>query len=106
MIKNVIFDIGNVILNFDYKKVLERFTNNEDEQDFIMNNIIKSPEWLGYGLIDTGFITRENAIKMVQDRTNHMNDELVENFWKNAEKLVGDLHPQDAKGSSKTIDRK
>lgn len=81
MIKNVIFDIGNVILTFDYQDVLRRYTDNIDEQNFIMENIIKSPEWLGYGLIDTGFISREDAIKIVQDRTNHTNDDLINSFW-------------------------
>ena len=32
-------------------------------------------------LIDTGYISRENAIAIVQDRTNHKKDKLIENFW-------------------------
>lgn len=83
MVKNIIFDIGNVILNFDYKNVIEKYTNRAEEQKFIMDNIINSPEWLGYSLIDTGYITKEEAIKLVQDRTNHINDDLIENFWNN-----------------------
>lgn len=31
MIKNIIFDIGNVILNFNLKDVLQKFTNNKEE---------------------------------------------------------------------------
>ena len=80
-IKNIIFDIGNVILNFNINEVLEKFTDNRDEREFILKNIINSPEWLGYALIDTGYITRDEAIKMVEDRTNHFNDSLVEKFW-------------------------
>ena len=83
MVKNVIFDIGNVILNFDLDYILPKFTKNSDEQDFIVDNIINSPEWLGYSLIDTGYITKENAIAIVQDRTNHKNDNLIESFWNN-----------------------
>ena len=64
MVKNVIFDIGNVILNFDLNYILPKFTKNSDEQNFIVDNIINSPEWLGYSLIDTGYITKENAIAM------------------------------------------
>lgn len=81
MIKNIVFDIGNVILNFNLKEVLPKYTSNELEQQFIIDNIINSPEWLGYSLIDTGFITKEEAIKIVQDRTNHTNDELIYDFW-------------------------
>ena len=83
MIKNIVFDIGNVILNFDYKNVIEKYTNNVEEQKFIIDNIINSPEWLGYALIDTGYITKKEAIEIVKDRTNHTNDELIENFWNN-----------------------
>jgi putative hydrolase of the HAD superfamily len=83
MIKNIVFDIGNVILNFKLEEVIPNFTVNKREQKFIIDNIINSPEWLGNSLIDTGFITRENAITIVQDRTNHENDEIVLNFWNN-----------------------
>ena len=83
MIKNVVFDIGNVILNFDYMKVISEYTDSIEEKKFILDNIINSPEWLEYSLIDTGFITKEEAIQIVQDRTNHINDNLVRNFWNN-----------------------
>ena len=36
MIKNIIFDIGNVILNF--KEVLQKFTNNKIELIIVMIN--------------------------------------------------------------------
>ena len=37
--------------------------------------------WLSYALIDTGFLSREHAISIVEDRTNHKNDSLIEDFW-------------------------
>ena len=40
MIKNVIFDIGNVILNFNLSYVLPAFTDNQQEHKFILDNII------------------------------------------------------------------
>ena len=83
MIKNIIFDIGNVILNFNILKVLSAFTTNKDEQKFILDNIINSPEWLGHALIDTGYVTKEDAIEIVKDRTNHINDKLISDFWNN-----------------------
>lgn len=83
MIKNIVFDIGNVILNFDYMKVISQYTDSIEEKKFILDNIINSPEWLEYSLIDTGFITKEEAIQIVQDRTNHINDNIVRNFWNN-----------------------
>ena len=37
-IKNIIFDIGNVILNFNIKEVLQKFTNNKIELIIVMIN--------------------------------------------------------------------
>ena len=65
MIKNIVFDIGNVILNFNLEDVLPKFTDNKSEQQFIIDNIINSPEWLGNSLIDTGYISKEEAISIV-----------------------------------------
>ena len=86
MIKNIVFDIGNVILNFKLSEVLPYFAKDEKEEEFIIKNIIESPEWLGNALIDTGYISKENAISIVEDRTNHINDELIEKFWNNFNK--------------------
>lgn len=83
IIKNIIFDIGNVILNFNVDDVLQKFTSDRNEQKFILDNIINSPEWLGNALIDIGYITRENAIEIVKDRTNHVYDNLITDFWYN-----------------------
>ena len=62
IIKNIIFDIGNVILNFNINEVLQKFTSNEVEKEFILKNIINSPEWLGNALIDTGVIYQEKML--------------------------------------------
>lgn len=35
MIKNVIFDIGNVILHFNWEDYLTEFTKNNEEKEFI-----------------------------------------------------------------------
>lgn len=88
MIKNIIFDIGNVILNFKIADILEAYTNDKEEQKFIHDNIINSPEWLGYGLIDTGYIKKESIIELVKDRTNHTNDKLISDFWNNYNKYT------------------
>lgn len=81
MIKNIVFDIGNVILNFDIKGVLIEYTSDSNIRKFILDNIINSPEWLGNALIDTGYLKVEDAIKIVCDRTNHINDNIIIDFW-------------------------
>ena len=81
MIKNIVFDIGNVILNFNIKRVLIEYTSDSNIRKFILDNIINSPEWLGNALIDTGYLKVEDAIKIVCDRTNHINDNVIIDFW-------------------------
>ena len=56
MIKNIVFDIGNVILNFNIDEVLNKYTPDKKIRKFIKENIINSPEWLEYALIDTGYV--------------------------------------------------
>ena len=39
----MVFDIGNVILNFDAERVLREYTSLEEEWEFILKNVINSP---------------------------------------------------------------
>ena len=79
--KNIIFDIGNIIFYYDMNKVPELFSNDIDEQEFILDQCINSPEWHGYNYIDTGFISISDIIELIQDRTDHLKDKLIFNFW-------------------------
>lgn len=91
--KVVVFDIGNVILNFREDEVITNFFEREkslgfnyiqDEdaaRQFIKENIINSPEWLGQALIDTGYVSVEEAIDLVDDRTDYRQAVLVDRFW-------------------------
>ena len=77
MIKNIIFDIGGVIAYFDVDKVLNEFSQDKDMQSFLKDNVINSPEWGKYGLIDLGYISLEDMGNIICDRTNHVHDDLV-----------------------------
>ena len=79
--KNIIFDIGNVIFYYDLDKVPEIFSDDLNEQEFIKNNLINSPEWGQYNLIDTGLLSISDIINITQDRTDHLKDKLIFNFW-------------------------
>lgn len=81
MPKNVIFDLGNVILHFDWKEYLNSFTKDKTEQDFIEKYIYYSPEWYNGSLADLGYMTREDSIQAQMERSNHKNDELLLRFW-------------------------
>lgn len=80
IMKNIIFDIGGVIAYYDHDEAISAFTDKEDEKKFIMDNIVNSPEWLGYGLIDIGLVTWSDVIKIIQDRTDNTHDKLIEDF--------------------------
>lgn len=86
--KNIIFDFGNVIITFDEAKVVSNFTKEKEKQQFLINNVIHSPEWLVYGLIDTGYITNEEMIDLINDRTNNQYCDLVANFIRNYYKYM------------------
>ena len=83
MIKNIVFDIGDVILNFDFMRTLNEITDNLEKREFILKNILNTPDWMGFTLIDNGYLTIEEAITIVQNRTKHKEDDLVEKFFKN-----------------------
>lgn len=83
MIKNLIFDIGNVIQYFNWEDYLNEFTKSEEEKEFIRKYIFNTPEWSGDALMCLGYITKEDAISNQMDRSNHLNDELLKRFWDN-----------------------
>jgi len=80
MIKNIIFDIGNIVAYYDLEEALNVFAKNEEEKTFIMDNIVNSPEWSGLGLVDIGLLSWDDIIKIIQDRTNNTHDELIEDY--------------------------
>ena len=80
MIKNIVFDIGNVIAYFDMNDAIANFTDDKEKQKFLYDNVYMSPEWKYYGLIDSGFLSYEDIAKIICDRTNFENAELVTDF--------------------------
>ena len=81
--KNIIFDFGGIILTVKMKEIVKKFTDSKEKQEFLLNNVVNSPEWIEYGLIDTGYITKEDFINLVNDRTNNIHKDLVEDFINN-----------------------
>ena len=87
MIKNIVFDIGGVILHWNLNEMMSYFTSSEEDKKFIVDNIYNSPEWAIDGLIDIGYITQDDFVRNIQERTNHAKDELVADFIYNYYKL-------------------
>lgn len=77
MIKNIIFDLGGVVIKYDQRKIIDTFTNNEDEIKYIFEEIFHSNEWK---LMDLGMITKEEVIENINSRNNNKYKELTEKF--------------------------
>ena len=77
MIKNIIFDLGNVIINYDQQKIIDRFAKNDEEKEYLMEKNFKAPEW---ERIDLGEITNSEAIDIINKRENYKYEELTKEF--------------------------
>ena len=77
MIKNIIFDLGNVIINYNQEKIISNFTDKEDEIKYIFDEIFNSPEWV---LMDLGDISNDVAIKVINKRNKYKYEKLTQDF--------------------------
>ena len=78
MIKNIIFDIGNVLLDFN-PKVYVKSKVTEDNVERIYRCIFQSEEWL---MLDRGTISEEEAKRNIINR-NIDSEELINLVFKN-----------------------
>lgn len=77
MIKNIIFDLGNVIVNYNQNRIINNFTNKEEEIQYIYDEIFHSPEW---ALMDLGEITNDEVIEAINKRNKFRYAKLTKDF--------------------------
>lgn len=65
MVKNIVFDMGNVLVRYDSMKVCRHFMTDEAEMEKVCTSVFVSPEWL---MLDMGLITEAAALKRMQKR--------------------------------------
>lgn len=65
MIKNIVFDMGKVLLDFDPVGVCRHYTDSEEDIKKIGDALFFSEEW---SKLDEGVITEEEAMVIVQGR--------------------------------------
>ena len=81
MIKNIIFDLMNVIIKKDSNiKTIMHFTNDVHKAEDIQKYIYKTEEWK---LLDLGNISHEQAIKQMQGKAPKEYSELIEEVMNN-----------------------
>lgn len=66
MIKNIIFDLGNVLLDFSPAEYLDNLGFNKEKISKLNSLIFDSPEWL---MLDRGTISEKEAVQKWQQRS-------------------------------------
>jgi putative hydrolase of the HAD superfamily len=62
MIKNIIFDLGNVLLSWKPDDYFKKSGFDSNTVDLILKDVFKSPEWLS---LDNGDISTQEAIEQI-----------------------------------------
>jgi HAD superfamily hydrolase (TIGR01509 family) len=66
MIKNIVFDLGNVLISFKPDEFLEKEGYPADYRNLVLNDVFRSKEWR---MIDRGDLTLEEAIRNISGRS-------------------------------------
>lgn len=91
MIKNIIFDLGNVVLKLKWNKILDEFGKNSDEKDLLNKAIFNSKEWLD---LDEGVISKEEGIKrMLTNLPSNLHESCINimSTWTNALEINNEM---------------
>lgn len=75
MIKNIVFDLGNVLIDFDSDRILGKYLSSPDEIALMKRELFGSLEWRE---TDRGTMTLENAMHAVMKRLPEHLAELTE----------------------------
>ena len=83
MIKNIVFDMGGVLISFDAQRYTARFVPDPADYELIRRELFRSVEWIR---MDRGSITDEQAVSSVCRRLpEHLRGparELTLNWWR------------------------
>ena len=81
MIRNIVFDMGQVILTFDPKHFMDREQiNDPEDRKLILNELFLSVEW---AQMDAGTLTEETAEPLILERFPERLKEIVRNLLYN-----------------------
>lgn len=81
MIKNIVFDMGNVLIKYDPGQFIGEFTSNEKHQQMLLEKIFYTDEWEQY---DEGTITKEeitDKARSLLPKTLHSAIPIVMDTW-------------------------
>jgi putative hydrolase of the HAD superfamily len=75
LIKNIVFDLGNVLLDFDPERYLETLGYQGKVKEQLKSEIFKTDEWL---MLDRGTISQEDAVEIWQQRNPDLQMEIAD----------------------------
>lgn len=76
MIKNIVLDMGNVLLDYNPEFVLDTFCSSDEEKEIIMRELFEGPEWK---MADRGDINDGDRFGLVKDRVPEKYHEALKN---------------------------
>lgn len=65
MIKNIVFDFGNVVIKWNVDELVGKYTNDEEEKRILKEIIFESEEW---NSLDEGILSVEQAVKIYEEK--------------------------------------
>ena len=77
MIKNIVFDLGNVLISFKPADYLDKMGYSAKARNIIISDIFKSREW---ELLDNGDLTTPEAIEKISARSSLKREEIAAVF--------------------------
>ncbi len=80
MIKNIVFDMGKVLVDYVADKSCRHFMTDEEEIREVCTSVFISPEWV---FLDMGLMSEEEALARMQARltTDHAREMAALSFW-------------------------
>lgn len=87
MIRNIIFDVGNVLVDYDPEKFLDRRGYGEEERRAILAAVFHHPLWLD---ADRGLIRGEELLRGFAANAPGR-EELIRQVWEHAEETVEEM---------------
>ena len=87
MIKNVIFDLGRVLIDWNPHAYLNKHVKNQEKIDAMFKEIFGSQEWQD---LDRGTIKETEAIRRFKERCPNCHKE-IDNMFENIIELIFDF---------------
>lgn len=90
MIKNIVFDMGRVLVKFEPLKYIAHYTTDEKDTQILLDEVFGSKEWVG---LDHGKIVQEQAVESICKRIpSHLHEatgDLIHNWHQYREPIEG-----------------